>query len=138
MGGVNIDNGTPAYTAVFEFDATSTFSEQNKIYAEKKDNGVNPDSAVKGPEGWKYGVLGSYYVWTDSKLTVASVSVLGDDHTAVFGNGHAITVEQLEEGKIKISLDDAPTDHLVLEQTNLSLAVFGGKNGENVKMIIRY
>lgn len=50
-GGVNIDNGTPAYsTLCFTFDEASTFDEPLKVWSEILDNA----DIVKAPESWEY------------------------------------------------------------------------------------
>ncbi|WP_301703694.1 YDG domain-containing protein [uncultured Parabacteroides sp.] len=133
-GGVNIDEGTPAYSPSFTFDANSTFAEQSKIWSELKDS----ESVVVAPADWHsyLGVQGAsteeMRYWTNSKLTVEDkINVSNDVCKAVFGNGNSITVEQAESGKIKISIDDNATDYLILNESD-NLAIFGGKNGQSV------
>ena len=101
-GGVNIDKGSPEYTLSFTFDDASSFAEQSKIWAEKK-NVTNPSEVVSSPTGWSMfeGKGGKdnaedMYYWTNSKLTLVTKVDKEQTYYNVFANGNPVTIKKAD------------------------------------------
>ena len=139
-GGVNIDEGTPAYSPSFTFDANSTFAEQSKIWSELKDS----ESVVVAPADWHsyLGVQGAsaeeMRYWTNSKLTVefyqnfpSKPANWNAGYTFVYANGQPITIEKgSKDGLVKISVDN--TNDVLEVETSKNPVVFGGSKNATV------
>ena len=139
-GGVNIDEGTPAYSPSFTFDANSTFAEQSKIWSELKDS----ESVVVAPADWHsyLGVQGAsteeMRYWTNSKLTVefyqnfpSKPANWNAGYTFVYANGQPITIEKgSKDGLVKISVDN--TNDVLEVETSKKPVVFGGSKNATV------
>ncbi len=134
-GGVNVDKGTPDHPLSFTFDATSTFAESSKIWAEK-DN-VQPSAVTVPSADWTYfeGLGGGegktpMYYWTNSKLISEKVTAFYGDkelgagsYTLVYANGNPITVAANGNDGIKIS---AGSDDVLVLKTSDNPIIFGG------------
>lgn len=128
-GGVNVDKGSPNYSLSFTFDATSTFAEPSKIWAEK-DN-VQP-SAVSVPSAdWTYfeGLGGGegktpMYYWTNSKLI--------QEGNTVFANGNPVTIKKADvEGEVIVCVTDDASDFIQLKSEGAT--VYGGAKNKTVQ-----
>lgn len=128
-GGVNVDKGTPDHPLSFTFDATSTFAESSKIWAEK-DN-VQPSAVTVPSADWTYfeGLGGGegktpMYYWTNSKLI--------QEGNTVFANGNPVTIKKADvEGEVIVCVTDDASDFIQLKSEGAT--VYGGAKNKTVQ-----
>ena len=156
-GGVNVDVGTPQYSTIsFKFDDTSTFDDENQIWAEAGVGHIeNPTSAVILPSEqanlWKILTRKNsknedVYVWTDNKLTTEvfanfpNKSTWTGPYTFVYANGNPIlitqgeTAESGETVKIEVvnadgsKLSNDEEEYVVVPVSKNPVIIGGSKN----------